>query len=55
MDRMRDSFVAEITRLQEALAKTKSPHLKRDYSKAVRRMKAELRDYDRFKGGVCDG
>jgi hypothetical protein len=55
MDRMRDSFVAEIDRLQVAISKTKSQHLRRDYSKAVRRMKAELRDYDRFKGGESNG
>ena len=54
MDKMREKHVAEIERLKTAIAKTKSVHLKRDYEKALKRMQKELREYDRYKGGVAE-
>lgn len=35
----------EINRLKRAIEKTKSPHLKKDYGKAVRKLTAELKEY----------
>lgn len=37
--------VAEISRLKRATEKTKSAHLKNDYSKAIRKQTAELKEY----------
>ena len=48
-DRQREAFQAEIDRLEDAKRRTTSEHLRRDYGKAIRRMRAELRTYDRFK------
>ena len=48
-DIRREEFVAEINRLSNALEVTKSPMLRRDYSKALRKMKRDLADYDRFQ------
>ena len=54
MDKMREKHVAEMERLKIAIAKTKSEYLKRDYSKALKRMERELKEYDRYKrGDVC--
>ena len=54
MDKMREKHVAEMKRLKTAIAKTKSEYLKRDYSKALKRMERELKEYDRYKrGDVC--
>ena len=52
MDKQREKFVAEIERLEEAIEKTDSKYLKRDYTKAVKRMKRELEDYDKFRGEI---
>lgn len=49
---MRERHVAEIERLENAIKRTTSNHLRCDYSKALRRMKKELKEYDRYKGGV---
>ena len=49
MDRMREKHIQEMERLKAAIEKTKSPKLKRDYTKALNEMKRELKDYDRFK------
>ena len=49
---MREKHVAEIERIKTAINKTDSKYLKIDYVKALKRMKRELRDYDRYKGGV---
>lgn len=51
MDAMREKHVAEINRLQEAHDKSKSEYLRKDYTKAIRRMKKELALYDKYKGG----
>jgi hypothetical protein len=48
-DTARDKFASEITQLRFAAAKTKSPYLKRDYLKAIKRMESELMEYDKFK------
>lgn len=48
-DRQREIFRAELNRLEEAKRKSSSPHLKADYGKAIRKMRAELREYDRYK------
>lgn len=50
-DRQRELFQAEINRLEEAKRRSTSKHLKADYGKALRRMRAELREYDRYKQG----
>ena len=52
MDKMREKHVAEMERLKTAMEKTDSEYLKRDYKKALKRMSAELKEYDRYKGGV---
>lgn len=49
MDRMREKHIQEMERLKTAIEKTKSPKLKRDYTKALKEMERELKDYDRFK------
>lgn len=46
MDKMREQHEAEIRRLEDAIQRTRSDRLRRDYGKAVRRMKKELRAYD---------
>ena len=48
-DIRREEFVAEMNRLSNALEVTKSPMLRCDYSKALRKMKRDLADYDRFQ------
>ena len=40
----------EIKRLQEAVRKTKSEKLRRDYLKAIKRKKEELEEYCGYKG-----
>ena len=54
MDIMRNKHIAEMQRLKTAIDKTNSEYLKRDYKKALKRMQRELRDYDRYKGGVAE-
>lgn len=49
MDAQRSKYVAEIVRMSDAVMRTKSPTLKRDYVKAIRRMERELAEYDRYK------
>ena len=51
---MREKHVAEMERLKTAMEKTDSEYLKRDYSKALKRMERELKEYDRYKrGDIC--
>lgn len=45
----RECYAAEIERLQDAIRRTKSEHLRRDYGKAIRRMKKELIAYDKAR------
>ena len=51
MDKAREKHLAEMKRIKEAINKTKSPMLKRDYSKALNRMRQELYQYDLYKNG----
>lgn len=51
MDKARKQHLAEIERLKIALEKTKSPHLKKDYTKAIKRKERELKQYDFFHKG----
>lgn len=37
--------------MEEAMNKTSSKYLRTDYSKAIRRMKRELKEYDQFQTG----
>ena len=48
-DKQREAFQAELNRLEDAKRRSTSEHLRRDYGKALRKMRAELRDYDEFK------
>ena len=49
MDKTREQYAAEIRRLEDATRRTSSERLRADYGKAVRRMRKELRDYDKFR------
>lgn len=49
MDKMREKHIAEMERLKEAIARSTSPYLKRDYTKAYKRMERELAEYDRYR------
>lgn len=49
MNRMREKYVEEMDRLEKAITQTESKYLKKDYAKALYKMKIELRDYDKFK------
>lgn len=42
--------VEEIKRQKAALLKTESKYLQRDYSKSIKRLEAELREYCSFRG-----
>ena len=46
---MREDLLKELARLQEAIRKSDSPYLKRDYKKACRRIKAQLRRMDEIQ------
>lgn len=48
MDKMRQNHVEEMSRIFEAIQKTRSEHLRRDYMKAYVRMSEELKEYDRW-------
>ncbi len=37
--------LAEIAKYKRIVEKTNNPYVKRDYSKAIRRLKRELREY----------
>lgn len=47
-DKRRQEFVDEMNRIRQAIQRTDSEYLKRDYSKALKVMERELADYDRF-------
>ena len=44
----REQHIAEMNRLADALYRTESPYLKRDYAKALNRMEKELKEYDMY-------
>ena len=48
-DKARERHVKEMRRLQEAIEKTTSKSLVRDYVKALKRMIRDLEEYDRYK------
>lgn len=45
----REKHIAEINRMTDALAKTKSKHLIKDYKKGIARLKRELKEYDQWQ------
>ena len=47
----RDKHIAEMQRLAQAIRKTDSPKLKRDYTIRLRRMSHELKIYDAYHKG----
>lgn len=49
MDKMRARFVEDMKTLEAAIEKTNSAYLKRDYWKALDRMRRELAEYDKFR------
>lgn len=51
MDNQREAFITEMNRMRAALRKTKSERLRRDYGKALKRMKRELAEYDYYRQG----
>lgn len=48
--RQAKEMVREINRKKQALRKTDSEYLKRDYSKSIKSDLKELKDYCKFKG-----
>lgn len=48
----RQKFIAEMKRIQEAMHKTKSQYLRRDYRIALKEMQKDLADYDAFHKGA---
>ena len=48
MDKARERHIAEMNRLEDAISRTKSYKLKRDYTKTLNRMRKELIQYDRY-------
>ncbi len=48
MDDPRKAHIEEMNRLADAIYRTESPYLKRDYAKALNRMERELREYDMY-------
>lgn len=51
-DIRRQEFVDEIKKYEVARDKTTSPYLKRDYEKKIKRMQAELKQYDLWHRSV---
>ena len=49
VDKARERHVKDMERLQQAIKKTTSKHLIRDYVKALKRMARDLEAYDRHK------
>ena len=45
----REAHIAEMRRLQEAIEKTASPKLKKDYGKRLNKMRHELKIYDSYR------
>ena len=45
----RELHIREMRRLEEAIGKTDSPKLKKDYGKALARMRHELKIYDSYR------
>ncbi len=47
----REKLIAEINRMEDAVNRTQSRHLKNDYQKGIKRLKRELAEYDRWRNG----
>lgn len=47
-DKMREKFVKEMQRLELAVKESRSPYLKNDYRKALKKMREDLAEYDKF-------
>lgn len=45
MDNALKAHIDEMNRLADAIYRTESPYLKRDYAKALNRMEKELKEY----------
>ena len=45
MDKALQAHIEEMNRLADAIYRTDSPYLKKDYAKALNRMEKELREY----------
>lgn len=45
----REAHIAEMRRLEKAIAKTKSDKLRKDYGKALKQMRHELKIYDAYR------
>ena len=45
----RAKHLQEMQELRQAIEKTKSPYARRDFEKALKREKRELREYDRWR------
>ena len=50
-DMQREKFIAEIKHYEDAIKKTTSKYLIKDYRKKVIKMKLELKEYDRYHNG----
>lgn len=46
----RERHILEIDRIKTALIKTKSKHLKNDYTKYLKKLTKELKEYDDERG-----
>ena len=55
MDNARKAHIDEMNRLADAIYRTESPYLKRDYAKALNRMEIELREYDMYMAKHAKG
>ncbi len=51
MDKAELNQITEINRVEDALKRTESKTLKRDYNKYLLRLKKELSEYRRYKYG----
>ena len=49
MDKMREQHIREMHRLKDAISKSTSKYLIRDYTKKYKQMQIELKEYDEYK------
>lgn len=45
----REKHIAEMRRLEDAIARSDSPKLKKDYGKRLNKMRHELKIYDSYR------
>jgi len=48
----REKFVEEMNRIKQAIAKTTSKYLKKDYTKQLKQMQKDLAEYDYWHSKV---